>query len=208
MKIVLTGGPSGGKTTMALSITKSFSRRVTMIPEAASILFGGGFSRRSFPEAIKLQQQAIYAVQIAHEGIFEIENVNQNLLICDRGTLDGLAYWPEMREDGFFEAVESTMDQELKRYDWVIHLDTAGAESYDKDNVVRIENHKEADLINQKIKKCWAGHPRRFIIPSTESFFKKVSAVISIVECILSNEEYDSICKSLPIDVRNGVFKS
>ncbi len=70
MKVVLTGGPSGGKTTMALSITKAFCQRVTMIPESASILFGGGFSRRTYGDAIKLQQQAIYSVQVAHEAIF------------------------------------------------------------------------------------------------------------------------------------------
>lgn len=207
MKLVLTGGPSGGKTTMAHSISKSFGHRVKMIPEAASILFGGGFARRTYPEAVRLQQQAIFAVQIAHEGIFEWENKDQRLLICDRGTLDGWAYWPENEDKDFFAAIGSSRDKEINRYNWVIHLDTAGAESYDQHNIIRIENHREADIINQRIKSCWAGHPRRFVIPSTESFFRKVSAVISIVDGILSQKDYETICRDLPIDVHNGVFK-
>ncbi|MCB0363190.1 MAG: ATP-binding protein, partial [Bdellovibrionales bacterium] len=189
MKLVLTGGPSGGKTTMAQSIVKSFVQRVNLIPEAASILFSGGFCRRSYPEAVKWQQKAIYAVQVAQEGIFELENKEDRLLVCDRGTLDGWAYWPQEQEKDFFTAVGSTREKEMGRYDWVIHLDTAGAISYDKNNVIRIENHSEADLINQRIKACWTGHPRRFIVPSTESFFKKVSAVISIVESILAKKD-------------------
>ncbi|MCB0367006.1 MAG: ATP-binding protein [Bdellovibrionaceae bacterium] len=193
MKLVLTGGPSGGKTTMAMSITKVFAQRVVMIPESASILFGGGFSRRTYADAVKLQQQAIYAVQVAHEAIYEMENKEDLLMVCDRGTLDGWAYWPNEKDPEFFSKIQSSEKAELSRYDWVIHLDTAGSESYDKENVIRIENHTEADLINERIKQCWSGHPRRFIIPSTESFFHKVSAVMSIVEKILAGTEYEKI---------------
>jgi len=196
VKVVLTGGPSGGKTTMALSITKVFSQRVTMVPEAASILFGGGFFRRTYEEAIKRQQQAIYCVQVAHEAIFEMENKDNRLLICDRGTLDGWAYWPQLKDEAFFKAIGSTEEKELLRYNWVIHLDTAGATSYDRENVVRIEDHQEADEINNRIRDCWSNHPQRFIISSSESFFHKVIKVMSIIEQILSGKSYKEICES------------
>jgi nicotinamide riboside kinase len=198
VKLVLTGGPSGGKTTMAMSIAKVFSHRVKMVPEAASILFSGGFSRRTYPAAVELQQQAIYAVQVAHEAIYEMENKEQRLLVCDRGTLDGWAYWPKSQDPEFFQRIRSTEAQELARYDWVIHLDTAGAESYDMENIIRIENHAEADLINDRIKQCWGRHPQRFVIPSTESFFHKVSNVMSLIERVLAGDSYAQITKSFP----------
>ncbi len=46
MKVVLTGGPSGGKTTLAATIQKEFSDQVLIVSEAASMLFSGGFPRR------------------------------------------------------------------------------------------------------------------------------------------------------------------
>ena len=192
---------------MATSMVKMFPRQILVIPEAASILFTGGFSRRNYPEAIKYQQQAIYSVQIAQEGIISFENKNSHLIICDRGTLDGWAYWPETDRETFFQAIHSTHDLELKRYDWVIHLDTTQESSYDRNNWVRIENHLQADHLNQRIKQSWEGHPQRFIIPSTESFFVKVSWVFSIIEKILAQKSYLEICQSLPKEISRPFAK-
>ena len=186
-KLVLTGGPSGGKTTMAQAIERTFKNRVTVIPESASILFSGGFLRRNYDQAVMIQQQAIYSVQVLHEKIFEMENHCGKLLVCDRGTLDGLAYWPHNDKNSFFTTLGTTLENEINRYKWVIHLDTAGAESYDRQNVVRIENHTEADNINDNIKECWSTHPNRIILPSTASFYSKVSQVLQVVEDILNS---------------------
>lgn len=41
--IVLTGGPSAGKTAILEMVLKTFCPHVTVIPEAAGIVFGGGF---------------------------------------------------------------------------------------------------------------------------------------------------------------------
>ena len=44
-RIVLTGGPGAGKTAVLEMIRQSFFSHVTVLPEAASIKFGGGFPR-------------------------------------------------------------------------------------------------------------------------------------------------------------------
>lgn len=42
-RIVLTGGPGAGKTALLELIRQSFCSHVTVLPEAASIVFGGGW---------------------------------------------------------------------------------------------------------------------------------------------------------------------
>jgi hypothetical protein len=43
--------------------------------------------------------------------------------LCDRGTVDGLAYWPGDAET-FFRDLSTTLPRELERYAAVIHLRT------------------------------------------------------------------------------------
>ena len=44
-RIVLTGGPGGGKTTAADLFRREIGNRVVIVPEAATLLFQGGFPR-------------------------------------------------------------------------------------------------------------------------------------------------------------------
>ncbi|MCB0408215.1 MAG: ATP-binding protein, partial [Bdellovibrionales bacterium] len=152
-KIVLTGGPSAGKTTVASAIERCHAGQVIKVPEAATILFGGGFFRSQKPEGVAHQQKAIFRVQSEHEKIFHLEYPNR-VLVCDRGTLDGYAYWPEDQGD-FFEVMETTLDAELANYDLVIHLDSANGNDYDFANQLRIETAEEAHKINARVKKIW-----------------------------------------------------
>jgi hypothetical protein len=61
----------------------------------------------------------------------QVENVQSALypdriLLCDRGTVDGAAYWPDA-PDSFFGAVGTTFERELARYDAVLFFETAAA---------------------------------------------------------------------------------
>jgi predicted ATPase len=189
--LVLTGGPSSGKTTLTYAIQRAYEGRVAIVPEAASILFRGGFRRRTYPDGVKHQQRAIYSLQVEHEAICRIEHPH-TMLVCDRGTVDGLAYWPQ---DGtnFLTSVESRIEDELARYDWVIHMDTANSQHYDSSNKIRVESHSEADEINSRVKKAWELHPRRFTLPAAETFAHKICAAVTIVGAILDGESFDEI---------------
>lgn len=50
-RIVLTGGPGAGKTALLELIRQSFCAHVKVLPEAASIIFGGGFPGRTMIRA-------------------------------------------------------------------------------------------------------------------------------------------------------------
>ena len=112
-RIVLTGGPGGGKTTAGDLFRREIGDRVVLVPEAATILFQGGFPRSREPHAQRFAQTAIFQVQR------DLEEVQASLypgraLLCDRGTIDGAAYWPGEAHD-YFHAVGTTFDAELRR---------------------------------------------------------------------------------------------
>lgn len=190
MKIVLTGGPSAGKTSIVEILYRSDVEQMAIVEEAASILYRGGFPRSPHVEAVRSQQCAIYAVQTALEEISEIISPHRTLL-CDRGSLDGLAYWPGT-EESFFERVHSSMDREIERYDWVIHLDSASGLNY-KTSRVRLEKSEDAAKINDLVKFAWRLHPQRLFIPGYEDFNDKISMVLNCLSLIQSGKSGSDI---------------
>ncbi|MGZ5970702.1 MAG: AAA family ATPase, partial [Polyangiales bacterium] len=102
-RIVLTGGPGGGKTTAADLFRREIGERVVVVPESATLLFSGGFPRSREVHARKSAQRAIYHVQRNLEDV-QSARYSQRILLCDRGTIDGAAYWPD-NPAAFFDAV-------------------------------------------------------------------------------------------------------
>jgi hypothetical protein len=201
MKLVLTGGPSGGKTTLAQTLQKEFANSVSIVPEAASIVFGGGWPRRKSAVGVQQQQKAIYYVQRELENLIYLDNPSR-LLVCDRGSLDGIAYWPPkgLKDDiDFLGSVGTTLEQEIERYDWVIHLDTAPIDFYDLTNPLRSEDFDEAWKLNEKVKEAWQSHPRRFIIDNREGghFIDKMQRALLVVEKIIAKQRYEDISSEL-----------
>ena len=182
--VVLTGGPSAGKTAVLEMVLKTFCSHVTVVPEAASIVFGGGFFRRDTIPAKKGAQRAIFKVQRELEKII-LEEKNAAVAICDRGTIDGLAYWPGSEEE-FWQENGSTKDEEFSRYEAVIHLRTPDlTQGYNNDNPVRIESAQEALKIDEKLRQIWSHHPNKHIIESQDDFLSKASLAISTIKSYL-----------------------
>ncbi len=101
--------------------------------------------------------------------------------LCDRGTLDGFAYWPE-DEAQFWQEMKTTEAQELKRYLAVIHLRTPSEKSgYNHQNPLRIETAHQALQIDQKISNAWKNHPHYHVIESTDNFLAKAGKAMDII---------------------------
>jgi hypothetical protein len=190
MKIVLTGGPSAGKTTIAEILVRECCDRLLLVPEGASILFRGGFPRQNSKDAVACLQRAIFHVQHELEELKTLQRYSRSL-ICDRGTLDGLAYWPKSPEE-FFTEVGSSMTAEVARYDWVIHLDTADQDAYQA-SVIRTESYIEASLINERVKQAWRAHPRRVILSNNKNFATKINLAVRAVKMMLDGEPYEKV---------------
>jgi predicted ATPase len=176
-RVVLTGGPGAGKTAVLELIRISLCNHVKVLPEAAGIVFGGGFPREAQPIAQRAAQRAIYHVQRELEACAEAWNAA--LLLCDRGTIDGLAYWPGPPD--FWSSVGTTLEQELARYAAVIHLRTPRATEYNRNNPLRIESAAQAERIDQAIERAWSTHPRRFMIESSPDFLTKATHALEIL---------------------------
>jgi predicted ATPase len=178
-RIVLTGGPGAGKTAVLELVRQEFCAHVQVLPEAAGIVFGGGFPRTGSPDRLRGAQRAIFFVQRELESIGEADN--PAVVLCDRGTVDGAAYWPG--PDRFWEAVGTTQEREMSRYDAVIHLRTPTiGGGYNNGNPLRTESAAAAAEIDERLLRIWASHSRRFIVPSTQDFLEKAARVVEILK--------------------------
>ena len=185
-RIVLTGGPGGGKTTAADLFRREIGNHVVIVPEAATILFQGGFPRSTASRAKFFAQTAIFHVQRNLEDVQAALYPGRTLL-CDRGTVDGAAYWPEGNGD-YFAAGGTTLERELQRYDAVIFFETAavGGASIEGGNPVRNETLREAVRLDTRLRELWSRHPRFIRVPHHPSFFKKISLGLAALEDLMA----------------------
>lgn len=178
-RVVLTGGPGAGKTAVLELVKQSFCLHVLVLPESAGIVFGGGFPRRTDLAAAQAAQRAIFYVQRELENAAEGEN--PAVILCDRGTVDGAAYWTG-RPD-LWTSVGTSLHAELTRYSAVIHMRVPGeASGYDHSNPLRLESAEEAAKIDRHIGDLWSKHPRVYSIDPQETFIAKAAKVLEVLK--------------------------
>jgi predicted ATPase len=169
MKIILTGGPCGGKSTI-VDLLKEHG--ITCHDEVATQVI----SHLGLPKTItsswrlKLQKE-IFSLQE------EIETKSP-IGVFDRGMLDGAAYFSSIDE---FETIFKTKkSQLLGRYDAVFHLQTLAynEKKYNKlkhNNPNRAETAEQAVEADRKVYKVWEGHPNHYILKGNiETNFKTI----------------------------------
>ncbi len=160
-QIVITGGPGGGKTTFLKWLQESAPQRERFlaVPEAATRLIQSGM-RPGSPDF----QEEIIALQLATEWVCQAEAAPGQILVCDRGTLDGLAYWKllGLPVPAFLEMSGMSLADHLGRYLGVIHLQTTAkgaSDYYLRCEFGRPEPPGEALRIDQTLMEIWSAHP-------------------------------------------------
>lgn len=178
--IVLTGGPGAGKTAVLSAARTMYCEHVATIPEAATILFGGGFPRHETIAGRAAAQRAIFHVQREAERLVEEEQM-AHAALCDRGTVDGLAYWPGS-ESEYWSGFGTSREEQIARYDVVVHLRTPEDNGgYNHSNRVRVEDVALARRIDERILRAWDGHPNRVVIEAKSSFEDKLHASLEAI---------------------------
>src|SRR5260370_247193 len=101
-RIVLTGGPCAGKSTALTHVTKHLlaaGLNVFRVPEASTLLLAGGaVVAGAPPEELFTFQRSILRLTLALEESFLAlarSSGRKCVLVCDRGTMDGLGYMGE-----------------------------------------------------------------------------------------------------------------
>ena len=193
-RVVLTGGPGGGKTTAADLFRRELGEQVVIVPEAATLLYQGGFPRSNELKVRQATQRAVYHVQRNLEDI-QAAHYQSRVLLCDRGTVDGAAYWPS-EPTGFFEHLETTLERELARYDAVVFFETAavGGISIESGNPIRNETNDQAIALDKRLKDLWSQHPRFNFIKHESSFLHKISSALKIMGAIVADPHRTSKC--------------
>lgn len=190
-RIVLTGGPGAGKTAVLEMMRKTLCEHVVVVPESAGIVFGGGFPRGNALDVRCAGQRAIFFMQRELETAVMANNVA--IALCDRGTVDGRAYWPGTGD--LWDAVGTTHGEQIARYHAVIHLRTPSVDGgYNHQNPLRLESAVEAAAIDSRIAEAWSSHPRRFEVPPMPDFLAKVARVIELVR-----GELPPCCRKHPV---------
>lgn len=196
-KIVITGGPCGGKSTALSRIEKHFSNlgyHVMFVNETATEMITGG----AVPWMGKNVdfQTALLSIQRHKERIYtDWANHldNKILLVCDRGALDNKAY---MSEDDFAAILTALQTNEIElrdNYDAVFHLVTAanGAEEFYTiaNNKARTESISEAIKLDNKLLAAWTGHPHFRVIDNSTDFETKINRLIVEIANFLGEPE-------------------
>ena len=178
--IVLTGGPGAGKTAVMEAARQIFAKQLHILPEAASIVYSGGYPRLGTPVSVRSAQRAIFRVQEELE-CYAVDEGSTSVALCDRGISDGAAYWPD-GIDSFYQNIELSREQVFARYHTVIHLRTPTLDmGYNLSNPMRTESPQQAAELDRRIEQVWEGHPRLFIVPATETFTEKLEHVTDLI---------------------------
>lgn len=198
LRIALTGGPGAGKTTAADLFRREIGDDVIVVPEAATILFAGGFPRVTEDPAQRSLQKAIFEVQHSLEDV-QSTRYPDRVLLCDRGSVDGAAYWPDGAAE-FFATMNSTYEQELARYDVVLFFETSavGGIRFEGGNRYRTESNEQAVALDARLRELWSPHPRFHLVPHSTSFLRKITVGLSILESVVA--ELHTGWRPAPID--------
>lgn len=192
-KVVLTGGPCGGKTTGQARLSTFFESlgwKVYRAPETALVLMSGGikFTNLTQTEAYKFQENLIRTMKQIEDTYFELADSCQHncLVICDRGIMDASAYlaredWEKMKSDNGWNEVHLRDN----RYNQVIHMVSAarGAEVFYTvaGHQTRHESISQAVDLDRITAGAWVGHPYFDVIDNQTGFEDKVMRMISAV---------------------------
>jgi hypothetical protein len=200
-RIVLTGGPGAGKTVIAEVLADAEHladwRRevggVMLVPEAATQVYA---ARRTRWDRLDLAgrrevQREIYHFQRTQEDRLASLACarGDRVLLLDRGTIDGSAYWPHGPEE-YWRDLGVEVGDELLRYDAVLMLESAaalGSHLYDgpASNAVRFEDAEAALGSGLLLERLWSGHRRVFRIPATADLNEKIREVARVVSDVL-----------------------
>lgn len=199
LKVALTGGPCGGKTTSISTIEQSFKEKgyhVIVVPEAATILINSGI--RPFGDnslSLFEFQKLVMGLQFHLEETASLTAKQLDvptIILCDRGLLDDKAYVSDDEFKQLINEFNTTQFDLLNRYDLVMHLKSLAdgkMEMYEelrKNNSARSEDGEEALAKDKKTLESWLGHDNIKYFGNDTDFDAKIDGTIREIHKMLN----------------------
>lgn len=191
--ILLTGGPSAGKTTVINRLLEAYGHLVAIVPEAATALFASGL-RPPDSENVRLFQQVVLPYQQYNQSarINEALRNGAKVVVLDRGLLDGAAYIDNGLEQ-VLSILGQTLDQVYQEVDLVLHLETVALyhpERFGKaGNEHRIESDPQLAIdLDGRIREVWSRHPHWQLIDGSQGIEAVVEQVLEAVSRLILQE--------------------
>jgi predicted ATPase len=184
-RIVVTGGPGAGKTSIWRAFVEAHAGEVRAVPEVATLLLSHVFPTIASDAQRRALQRSIFALQNNLEA-YHADHAPGSVLVCDRGTPDGAGYWPEGHA-AFFSTMQCDWEAELRRYDAVLFLESAALADLPiaSDNATRVEDLEAARAIDRRLYAVWSKHPRFHCVPVEKEFATKVQRGLATLEKLL-----------------------
>jgi len=157
-RVVLTGGPCGGKTSAMTHFEKTLKAKgysVYVIPEIPTLLFNAGtppISAMSDGQLVTLEKQILNLQLRFENSVLSVAQSMQKpaVILYDRGILDVAAYLPMATWQKIIDSNKWAEKDLRNRYDLVVHLVTAakGAEQFytTENNAIRTEGLAQVNV--------------------------------------------------------------
>ncbi len=207
IKIATTGGPCGGKDSLQPYAVEYLSNRgykPYIVPEAAALLINGGIDKMR-PDFQNRILETIIHLEDSFLKAAISEGYTNPVIICNRGTMDGLAYCDE---EYFHKMVQkynySIPELRDLRYNAVIHMITAadGAREFYtlENNTARDESPELAILLDTKTQHTWLGHQHLRVIDNSTDFETKKRRALAEICRVLGIPEPLEIERKFLVD--------
>ena len=184
--IALTGGPGGGKSTLLRHLREHpfLARQVVVMEEAIHLV---RFVRLS--HTTPAFQCALVAIQAGTEDFLrqDRQGTDTCAIVSHRGTLDPCAFWQSFgnSRESFFEMTGTTLEDHYRRYDLVIHMESAAVrvpEAYVRyPHAHRPEDIQQAAGLDHLLRELWSRHPSYVKIEGTVDVAAKLLKAIELV---------------------------
>lgn len=215
-KLVLTGGPCGGKTTGMSYLQEKLSDRgfhPIIVPEAPTLLMLGNVTPQAYPETVF--QHGVLDLMGQLERIWAEAAATRPelrpIMLCDRGRPDCPPY---IQEPGFYErslaklGYGTPVEVRDGEYKAVFHMQSVAVDApkfyTTANNKVRRETLEEAKQRDEKTLQAWLGHPHLRVIDNSTDFAGKlrrldreICSVLGIPVPIEIERKY--LCRPFPV---------
>ena len=215
-RIVITGGPLAGKSTLIEYLEGAYDSKCRFMKEVATMLLSSGYPKPGgdvefSPEWLDYVNKVIIPTQLSMENghLHAACENRKRAIVFDRGLLDPCAYIPggrDVLQDKYGLDIQGTMD----RYTMVIHLQSLACIStseYDRlcsTNPSRYDTAEQAIERDAALVEAWKDHPNWHFISAEGGIDSVLEQAIRLISPILDIEiERKFVLDSIPDHIKS-----